>query len=162
MLLRGKKFSMIKKLLLSLSIFVVCIYFLIFINYNSISFNNNDMATIYNGYSAWPNFLVISNLNKEYQFLSDYWSAETNTLMSLESLQDFMKKISQSTNEKIRNYYKMLNDMYDFKYESTRLSFSNDLELKLKAWLNNDKKLLDESINQVNLFIFFQNSFFNQ
>jgi len=120
------------------------------------------MATIYNGYSAWPNFLVISNLNKEYQFLSDYWSAETNTLMSLESLQDFMKKISQSTNEKIRNYYKMLNDMYDFKYESTRLSFSNDLELKLKAWLNNDKKLLDESINQVNLFIFFQNSFFNQ
>lgn len=150
MLFRVKKISMIKKLLLSLCIFVFCFYFLIHISYSPIIFNKKDDPTVYNGYSAWPKFLAISNLNKEYQFLSDYWSSETNMLISLEAIQDFMKKISQSTNEKILMYYQMLNEMYDFKFESARLTFSNDLEEKLKAWLNNDEKLLRESKHQVN------------
>jgi hypothetical protein len=150
MLFRVKKISMIKKVLLSLCIFVFCFYFLIHISYNSIIFKKKYDPNIYNSYSVWPKFLVISNLNKECQFLSDYWSSETNMLISLEALQDFMKKISQSTNEKIQMYYQMLNEMYDFKFESARLTFNNDLEEKLKAWLNNDKKLLRESNNQVN------------
>jgi len=98
---------------------------------------------------VWPKFLVISNLNKEYQFVSDYWAAETNKLMSLESLKEFIEKIPLSTNEKLQNFYQMLNDMYDFKFESTRLSFNSDLQDKLKAWLNNNDKLLEESMNQV-------------
>ena len=81
--------------------------------------------------------------------MSDYWTAETNQLMSLESMKEFIEKISLSTNEKLQNFYQMLNDMYDFKFESTRLSFNSDLQDKLKAWLNNNDKLLEESKNQV-------------
>ena len=147
MLFRLKKLTMIKKIILLASIFVVSTYFLIYISFNSITFNYDPIISI--GYSVWPKFLVISNLNKEYQFLSDYWTAETNKLMSLESLKEFIEKISLSTNEKLQNFYQMLNDMYDFKFESTRLSFNSDLQDKLKAWLNNNDKLLEESMNQV-------------
>jgi len=140
---------MIKKLILLASLFVVSTYFLIYISFNSNTFNNSYDPIISNGYSVWPKFLVISNLNKEYQFVSDYWAAETNKLMSLESLKEFIEKISLSTNEKLQNFYQMLNDMYDFKFESTRLSFNSDLQDKLKAWLNNNDKLLEESMNQV-------------
>ena len=149
MLFRLKKLTMIKKIILLASIFVVSTYFLIYISFNSITFNNSYDPIISNGYSVWPKFLVISNLNKEYQFVSDYWAAETNKLMSLESLKEFIEKIPLSTNEKLQNFYQMLNDMYDFKFESTRLSFNSDLQDKLKAWLNNNDKLLEESMNQV-------------
>ncbi len=158
MLFRLKKLTMIKKIILLASIFAVSTYFLIYISFNSITFNYDPIIS--NGYSVWPKFLVISNLKKEYQFVSDYWTAETNQLMSLESMKEFIEKISLSTNEKLQNYYQMLNDMYDFKFESTRLSFNSDLQDKLKAWLNNNDKLLEESKNQVSetrVFILFKN-----